>query len=70
MKVNKGFSLATKDGAIVSIAETNEPDKAILSISRGDHTEYVSLTKEEYDAIMDLHYSVTFLKKKEEVANV
>lgn len=64
MKVNKGFSMSTQDGAIVSISETNEPDKAILSINRGDRADYVSLTKEEWDALMELHYSVTFVKKE------
>ena len=69
MKVNKGFSLTTKDGAIVSITETDEPDKAILFIRRGEQTHSVSLTKEEFEAIMDLHYSVEFTTN-EEAANV
>ncbi len=66
MEMNKAYSLTTKAGAVVSIAESNKPDTVILSIGEGEKAVSAALTQEEFKAIMDLDYNVKF--KSPEVA--
>lgn len=60
MEMNKSYSLSTKGGHVVALAESNNPDTVILSISDGGKAVSVQLTREEFKAIMDLDYTIKF----------